>query len=67
MLPQSKATSQRTKPVKYINRAAATAIREHIGVKQQTPLNPEIAFILFAVSHAHKEVSAYLLPGLAAS
>lgn len=67
MLPQSKATSQRTKRVKYINRAAATAIREYIGVKQQTPLNPGIAFILFAVSHAHKEVSAYLLPGLAAS
>lgn len=38
-----------------------------LGVQQQTPLNPEIAFVLFAVSHAHKEVPAYLLPGLAAA
>lgn len=65
MFPQSKARSQRTKPVKCINLgAAASAIRECVGVKQQAPLNPQTAFILFAVSHAHKEVSAYLLPGL---
>lgn len=65
MFPQSKATSQTTKPVKCINlAAAASAIRECVNVKQQAPLNPQIDFILFAVSHAHEEVSAYLLPGL---
>lgn len=65
MFPQSKATSQRTKPVKCINLGAATSvIRECVHVKQQAPLNAQIAFILFAVSHAHEEVSAFLLPGL---
>lgn len=65
MFPQSKAMSQRTKPVKCINLGvAASAIRECVRVKQRAPLNPQIAFILFAVSHAHEKVSSYLLPGL---
>lgn len=65
MFPQSKATSQKTKPVRCINSgAAASAIRECVHVKQQAPLNAQIAFILFAVSHTHEEVSACLLPGL---